>query len=136
MKESTCLTFADVSLLSSEIGIVNFHISETKESKTAGEPLSNSSTPLHEPATTTSNPSSYSERQHKVISCPRLSWRYVKKYTKIVKLYTGCPTAATFDFIINRLRSKHGKIQYFQGNETEAKKKKKNSLAYQSHFNR
>ena len=41
----------------------------------------------------------------------------------IVKLYTGCPAAAAFDFIINRLKPKHGKIQYFKGNEMEATKR-------------
>ena len=34
-------------------------------------------------------------------------------------MYTGCPTAAAFDFIINLLKPKHGKIQYFKGNEME-----------------
>ena len=37
-------------------------------------------------------------------------------------MYTGCPTAAAFDFIINRLKPKHGKIQYFKGNEMETKR--------------
>ena len=45
-----------------------------------------------------------------------------KKYPKIVKLYTGCPTAAACDFIINGLKPKHGKIQYFKGNEMETKR--------------
>ena len=43
-------------------------------------------------------------------------------YPKIVKLYTVGPTAAAFDFVINRLKPKHGKIQYFQGNEMETRK--------------
>ena len=34
-------------------------------------------------------------------------------------MYTGCPTAAAFDFIINRLKPKNGKIHYFKGNEME-----------------
>ena len=46
-----------------------------------------------------------------------------KKYPKIVKLYTGCPTTAAFDFIINRLKPKHGKILYFKGNEMETLKR-------------
>ena len=128
VEEPTCSTFADVSLLSSEIGNVDFDISETQEtqenqeSKIAEEPLSVSITSLHE-QTMTSNPSSSNEDQYQVISCPRLSWKYVKKYPKIVKLYTGCPTALAFDFIINPLNPKHGKIQYFRGNEMETTKR-------------
>ena len=86
------------------------------------EPLSISTTPLHEPTTITSNTSSSNEYQHQVISCPRLSWIYVKKYPKIVKLYTGCPAAAACDLIINHLKPKHGKIQYFKWNEMETKR--------------
>ena len=33
----------------------------------------------------------------------------------IVKLYTGCPAAAAFDFIINRLKPKHGKSSILKG---------------------
>ena len=91
VEEPTCSTFADVSLLSSEIGNIEFDISETQETKLAEEPLSISTIPLHEP-TATSNSSSSNEHQHQLIPCPRLSWKYVKKYPTIVKLYTGCPT--------------------------------------------
>ena len=106
MEESTCSTFADFSLLSSETGNVDFDVSETQENKIVEEPLSITITPLHhEPTTITSNPSSSNEDQ--VIFCPRLSWKYVKKYSKIVKLYAGCPTAAEFDFIVNGLKPKH-----------------------------
>ena len=112
VEEPTCSLFPDVSpLLSSEIGNVDFDISETQESKIAEEPLSISTTPLHEPTTITSNPSSSNEHQHQVISCPRLSWICVKKVPK-----------EAFDFIINRLKPKHGKIQYFKGNEMETKR--------------
>ena len=38
VEEPTCSTFADVSLVSSEIGKVGFDISETQESKIAEEP--------------------------------------------------------------------------------------------------
>ena len=110
-------------LLSSEIGNVDFDIPETQQSKTAEESLSISATPLHEPKTITSNPSSCNEHHHQVISCARLSWKFVKKYPKIVKLYTGCPTAAAYDFIINCFKPKHEKIQYLKGNEMETTKK-------------
>ena len=83
VEEPTFSTFADVSLLSSETGKVDFDISETQESKIAEEPLSISTTPLHEPTAITSNRSSSNEHHHKVIPCPRLSWKYVKKYPKI-----------------------------------------------------
>ena len=122
VEEPTCSTIADVSLLSSEIGNADFDISETQESKLAEEPLSTSTTPLHE-QTTTSSPSSSNEHQHQVISCPILSWKYVEKYPKIVKLYTGFPTEATFDSLINRLKPKHGKIQCLKGNEMETTKR-------------
>ena len=123
MEKPTCPTFADVFLLSSEIENVDFDISETEEGKLADEPLSISTTPLHEPKTITTNPSSPNEHQYEVISCPKLSWKYVKKCSKIVKFYTGSPTPAAFDFIIYCLKPKHGKIQYFKGNEMKATKR-------------
>ena len=55
MEESTYWTFADVSLLSSEIENVNFDTSETQETKIAEEPLSISTKPLNESTTITSN---------------------------------------------------------------------------------
>ena len=82
-----------------------------------------STTPLHKPGTIKSNPSSSNEHQHQVISCLRLSWKYGKKYPKIVKLYTGCPIAVTFDFIINHRKPKHWKMQCFKGNEMETTKR-------------
>ena len=108
---------------------MDFDVSETQESKIAEEPLSISTTPLYQPTKIASNPFSSNENQHQVISCPMLSWEYVIKYPEIVKLYTGCPTAGAFDFIINRLKPKHGKIQYFKG-----KQQKDTCLAHQSHF--
>ena len=72
VEEPTCSTFGDVSLLSSKIGNGDFDMSEAQESKLAEELLSISTTPLHEPTTITSNPSSSNEHQHQVISCPRL----------------------------------------------------------------
>ena len=119
-EEPTCSKFADVSLLSGETGNVDYDKSEIQESKIAEESLSISTTPLHKPTTISSNPSS--SNKHEVISCPRL-WKYVKKYSKIIKLYTGCPTAAAFDFTINRLKPKDGKIQYFKGNDIESTKR-------------
>ena len=119
-EEPTCSKFADVSLLSGETGNVDYDISEIQESKIAEESLSISTTPLHKPTTISSNPSS--SNKHQVISCPSL-WKYVKKYSKIIKLYTGCPTAAAFDFTINRLKPKDGKIQYFKGNDMESTKR-------------
>ena len=110
VEEPTCSKFTDVSLLSSEIGNVDFDISETQESKIAEEPLSISTTPLHKPTTIASNPYSSNEHQYQVIFCPRLSWKYVKKLPKIVILCSGCPTTAGFNFMINLLKPKHGKI--------------------------
>ena len=47
MEGQTCSLFADVSLLSSESGNADFDVSETQESKTAEDPLSISTKPLH-----------------------------------------------------------------------------------------
>ena len=49
MEGQPCSTLTDVSLLSSEIGNVDFDIQETQESKLAEEPLSISTTLLHKP---------------------------------------------------------------------------------------
>ena len=57
-----------------------------------------------------------------------------KKVPKIVKLYTGCPTAAAVDFIINRLKPKHEKSSIL--NRMKWKQQKDTSLALQSHFAR
>ena len=77
---STCLTFADVPLLSSEIGNVYFETTEIQEEKLTEKPLSVSAAPLHEPTTITSHRSSSSENQHQVNPCLRLLWKYIKKY--------------------------------------------------------
>ena len=83
-EEPTYLTFADVSLLSSKTGNVNFDISKIQESKIAEEPLSITTTPLHEPKITASNSSNSNEQQHQVIACTRLSWKYVKKFPRLL----------------------------------------------------
>ena len=62
---------------------MDFAIPETQGSKMAEEPLSISTTPLHKPTTIASYPCRSNEHQHQVISCPRLSWKYVKKYPKV-----------------------------------------------------
>ena len=50
VEKPTFSTFADVSLLSSETGNVDFDVSKTRKSKIAEKPLSISTTPLdHEP---------------------------------------------------------------------------------------
>ena len=94
---------------------MNFDVSETQESRVAEEPLSVSATPLRKSTTIASKPSGSNEHQHQVMSCPRLSRKYVKKYPKIVKLCTGCATAAVFDFIINRLSLHMGKSSILKG---------------------
>ena len=37
-------------------------------------------------------------------------------------MYNGCPAASALDFNINRLKPKHGKIQYSKENEMEITK--------------
>ena len=44
-------------------------------------------------------------------------------------MYAGCPTAAAFDFVINCLNPKHGKIHYFKRNEMETTKRYHFSLS-------
>ena len=73
MQVPTCSTCVDFFLLLGEIRNVDFDILETLESKLAEEPLSISTTPLHELTTITSNPFTSSGYQHQLISCPRLS---------------------------------------------------------------
>ena len=60
VEEPTYSTFADISLLSSETGNVDFDVSETQESQIAEEPISISTT-LHKPKKIASNPSSSNE---------------------------------------------------------------------------
>ena len=37
-------------------------------------------------------------------------------------MYTSSPIAAAFDFTVNLVKPKHGKIRYFKGNEMETTK--------------
>ena len=60
-EEPTYSMFADVSLLSSKTGNVDFDISKIQESKKAEEPLSITTIPLHEPTIIARNPSSSNE---------------------------------------------------------------------------
>lgn len=41
----------------------------------------------------------------------------MKQFPKIVKLYTGFLAALAFEFVVNHVKLKHEKIQYFKGNE-------------------
>ena len=85
--------------------IDNFHVSEV----IAEESADNHS--VHE---SVDNPQNglvtYKERP-----AHRLSWDSISGNSPIIKLYTGCPTAKVFLFIVDRVRSKHGKISYFKG---------------------
>eukprot|EP00794_Sanderia_malayensis_P021260 gene21260-23334_t len=48
----------------------------------------------------------------------RLSWDSISGNSPSIKLYTGCPTAKIFLSIVDRVRSKHGKISYFKGKDS------------------
>ena len=44
-----------------------------------------------------------------------MSWDMIKGRKHLVKFYTGCPTAETFMFIVDHVRPKHKKLQYYRG---------------------
>ena len=48
----------------------------------------------------------------------RLSWESISGSNSIIKVYTGCPTAKVFPFIVDRIRSKHRKVCYFKGRDS------------------
>ena len=133
VEEPTCSTFADVSLLSSEIGNVDFDTSETQENKIAEEPLSISATPLHEPTTITSKPSSSNEHQHQVISCPRLSWKYVKSTQRLLNCILSDQLPQHLILLSIVLSLNMGKSIILKGMK---RKQKDTNLAHQSHFAR
>ena len=58
--------------------------------------------------------------------------RICKKYPKIFKLNTACPTEVAFDFVINGLSLNKGKSIILKG--MKRKQQKDASLAHQSHF--
>ena len=45
-------------------------------------------------------------------------WENIKSNTKIVKLYTGCPSYKVFEFIVEHVRPKHSKLQYYRGSKS------------------
>ena len=53
----------------------------------------------------------------------RLSWEDIKSSEKMVKLYTGCPNAKVFEFIVEHVRPKHCKLQYYKGAISSSTKK-------------
>ena len=50
-----------------------------------------------------------------IFATSRLCWEAVSSNDSIMKLYTGCPTAKVFMFIVNRIRPEHGKVSYYRG---------------------
>ena len=63
----------------------------------------------------------YSSYSSEVLNLPqqpefvRLHWVFVKENNRMVKLYTGCPSAKVFEFIVDHVRVKHQKIHYYKG---------------------
>ena len=48
----------------------------------------------------------------------RLSWESISGSNSIITVYTGCPTAKVFLFIVDRISSKHRKVSYFKGKDS------------------
>ena len=48
----------------------------------------------------------------------QLHWHFVKKKKRIVKLYTGCPSPKSFEFIVDHVQAKHQKIHYYKGSNS------------------
>ena len=48
----------------------------------------------------------------------RLSWESISGSNSIINLYTVCPTAKVFLFIVDRIRSKLRKVRYFNGRDS------------------
>ncbi len=47
-----------------------------------------------------------------------MSWDMIKGRKRLVKFYTGCPTAEIFMFIVDHVRPKHKKLQYYRGSSS------------------
>ena len=45
----------------------------------------------------------------------RMSWDLIKENSKMIKLYTGCPSAELFEFVVDHAQLKHQKLQYYKG---------------------
>ena len=63
----------------------------------------------------------------KEVRINRLSWKAIQSYQRVIKLYTGCPSAKVFMFIVNRVRRKHDKVSYYKGNSSFTVKKYQHS---------
>ena len=98
---------------------------QNEEQATAPSPVSNN--PLaHEIAEGSSSSFSFSSPPSKPMPS-RLSWEQISSDVSIIKLYTGCPTAKAFMFIVNRIRPKHGKVAYYKGKESDTVKRYQHS---------
>ena len=91
--------------ISETVEIDHFHVSEVIAEENADNHPVHESVDIPESGLDTSK----ERRAH------RLSWDSISGNNPIIKLYTGCPTAKVFLFIVDRVRSKHGKISYFKG---------------------
>ena len=53
----------------------------------------------------------------------------IKGRKRLVKFYTGCPTAEIFMFIVDHVRPKHKKLQYYRGSSSTTTTPKKYQIS-------
>ena len=53
----------------------------------------------------------------------------IKGRKRLVKFYTGCPTAEIFMFIVDHVRPKHKKLQYYRGSSSTTTTPKKHQIS-------
>ena len=78
--------------------------------------------------------SSTSSKQKEAKSSSTMSWNMIKGKKNLVKFYTGCPTAEIFMFIVDHVRPKHSKLQYYRGSTSNTNKTKKYQISPVTQF--
>ena len=63
-----------------------------------------------------------------------MSWDMIKARKRLVKFYTGCPTAEIFMFIVDHVRPKHKKLQYYRGSSSTTTTPKKYQISPVTQF--
>ena len=91
---------------------IDFQFEETSQPPLPQQPIYISSPKLASPT-----------KPIREVRVNRLSWKAVEPYCRVIKLYTGCPSAKVFMFIVDRVRVKHGKVSYYKGNSSFTVKK-------------
>ena len=58
-----------------------------------------------------------------------MSWDMVTGRKRLVKFYSGCPTAEIFMFIVDHVRPKQKKLQYYRGSSSTTTTPKKYQIS-------